>query len=299
MNTNVQGADPRSVHLQWFAEEGNPPEGSGKVAEAAGSFAARLIDKPGSAEGKEGTPPAQDAAPKGAGEESHKQTPSELPGYVAGFSKGLKADQKAMDYASKFKTLDDAIRAGMEAESKIGGMVGIPGKDATPEEKAAYLKKIGYDVPDKPEDYELTLDKRLEQDPAEIAEFKATAKALGLTKDQAKSLYLMTQEAALKDVIAYREAQAAAVRDVEASLHKQWGEEYPVQVENAQRALRAYGSKDLAQDIEEVGIGNKASFIQFLARIGKITREDSAAAKAGGQGGGEKSAAELLYPNQK
>jgi hypothetical protein len=66
-------------------------------------------------------------------------------------------DQKA--YQREIKRLeriaDPAGLYGMyrEAESKLtsGGLIKIPGKDATPEEVAAYHKALG--VPEKPEDY--------------------------------------------------------------------------------------------------------------------------------------------------
>jgi len=297
MNTTIQGADPRLVNLQWFADEGNPPADRGQGAEDAGSFVAGLTQEtPGSAEGNEGKPPAQEAAPKEAPKESPKQT-VELPGYAAGLTKDLKADPRAQGYVAKFKNMDEVIRAGMEAESKIGSMVSVPGKDAKPEERAAFFKKVGLEIPDNPDGYELEWDKRLEKDPEAEKEYRALAHQLGFTKDQAKRFHALTQEKAIAELTSYRESQAQAKKEVETALKKEYGDDYPSQVENVRRALRAYGSADLARDIEDTGIGNRASFIRLLASIGKITREDSAAARPGA-GGGEKNAADLFYPNQ-
>ena len=286
MNSETKGQDPNPIHLQWFAEEGNAPAES--KAEG-GSFVAALTQDAGS-------PATETQADKGAGQESKTQTAPQLPGFAAGLTKELKADQKVAGYVSRFKTMDEAIRAGLEAESKVGSMVAVPGKDATPEEKAAFYAKVGLDIPEKAEGYELELDKRLDQDKEQVIEFRNLAKDLGLSKAQAKEMFRLAQEKAFQELASYRETQAAAKVEVESTLKKEWGDDYPAQTENVRRALRAYGDRDLAEAIEDTGMGNKPAFIRLLAKIGKMTREDSASARSGAPGKADKTAAQILYP---
>lgn len=274
--------DPSRIHLQWFAEEGNGDEG-GALSE---------IVNDGSSEGD--AAPAKDAPKEGEGKAL--QTP-ELPGFAAGLTKTLKGNAKAVEFVQRFKGLDEAILHGMDLESRIGGMVAIPGKDATPEQRAAFLKAAGLDVPDKAEDYDLEPDKGVTQDPAQIKEYKALAKDLGLSKAQAKELYRRAQETAKKEMAGFSATVKAEREAAMASLKKDYGDDFPVQMDNIRRAMTAYVPKELVADISRSTLGSNPGFLKFLAKIGEMAREDSASTPPGDHKGG-RTAAEILYPKK-
>ena len=66
-------------------------------------------------------------------------------------------DAKILKRLERYGTLAEALKAGVEAQNKIGAMKSSerPGKDATPEELAAYREANG--VPESPDKYEFNL----------------------------------------------------------------------------------------------------------------------------------------------
>lgn len=67
-------------------------------------------------------------------------------------------DPKLLDRLGRYKSLNDALKAGIEAQNKLGERVKppvVPGKDASPEELKAYRE--ANQIPDKPEDYPIEL----------------------------------------------------------------------------------------------------------------------------------------------
>lgn len=66
-------------------------------------------------------------------------------------------DEKLLKRLSRYSTLDEALRAGVEAQNKIGSLKPVQAltKDSTPEEVAAYRKANG--VPETPDGYDINL----------------------------------------------------------------------------------------------------------------------------------------------
>lgn len=78
-----------------------------------------------------------------------------------------------------------------QQEKLLGGAIRIPGKDATPEERDAFLNKLGR--PETPDKYEFTVPKDLPEelpyDGEGAKEYGSKAHELGLTKTQAAGLH--------------------------------------------------------------------------------------------------------------
>lgn len=82
-------------------------------------------------------------------------------------------------------------KGALEGEKLIGSSIRVPGKDATQEERDAFLNKLGR--PEKAEGYEYTPPKELPEglpyDGEKANAFKALSHKLGLTKDQSAALH--------------------------------------------------------------------------------------------------------------
>lgn len=121
-------------------------------------------------------------------------------------------DEKVLKQLSRYGTLDEAIKAGLEASKKLSTTrsEAKPGKDATPEELAAYRAANG--IPESPDKYEVSLPDGLvvgEEDAPFMESFKTVAHEMNLTTEQVNKL--AATQLALKE----KEVQARAMRDLE------------------------------------------------------------------------------------
>jgi hypothetical protein len=206
-----------------------------------------------------------------------------------------------MAYASKHQSLDDALKASIELEEKIGSMVAIPGKDASEEERAAVLEKLGIkmpEVPKTPAEYKLTADPKMKVNDAEVEEYKALAHSLKLTQEQAQEMFKLAGERAIKAIEAHNAQTAEQRKTVEAELKKEWGDKYEEQRAIFARGLRAVPNSDqIIADAAATGMGNKASFVRLLHWVGTMSLEDRVGGGSGAGGVKDSDPAETLYPN--
>lgn len=237
------------------------------------------------------TPPAKDPPPADS-----TQAPADLPGWTTSTTKNLRADPRFTGWASKHKTLDEALLHSIELEEKAGKMVAVPDEKATEEERAAFYEKLG--VPKKPEEYKLELDPKLEVDKAQLEEYKTLAHKLRLTQPQANEFFKLASERAIQGIAAFREASEKAKVDTTNALKKEWGDRYEEERSVIARGLRALPEQSqLLKDAEETGMGNRLSFIKLLHKLGQVSLEDSATHRPG-QGQRRKSDAEVLYGSE-
>lgn len=181
----------------------------------------------------------------------------------------------------------------------------MPGKDATPEDWAAFYNQIGR--PETPEAYNLPVPEG--DDGAFAAEIAPMLHKNGVTTEQAKGLaadwnaYISKLQA---DADAAQAAQVAAMNvknTAEASaLQTEWGQAHPANMELARRAVQQFMPGDKAAPaiaaLESV-LGYKGT-IQFLHGIGKGLGEgDAAGMGSNNTGAAPKTLAERMYPNMK
>lgn len=134
--------------------ETKPADGKG----AAQKPAAKTGDKSSIATG--GDTEAEDAANEAAAakeakepstaEQWQKMREEIAKHYAAGDEKAYKKELKRLERVSDYKSVWGMYRE-LEGKFTSGGLVKIPGKDAKPEDVAAFHKALG--VPEKPEDY--------------------------------------------------------------------------------------------------------------------------------------------------
>lgn len=119
-------------------------------------------------------------------------------------------DEKVLKRLSRYGTLDEAIKAGIEAQNKIGSMSARPGKDASPEEMAAYRELNG--IPESADKYEFNLPDGIvlgEADKPYVDAFTKVAHEENLTPAQVNKLAAAHLEMREKDI------QARAIADHE------------------------------------------------------------------------------------
>lgn len=202
------------------------------------------------------------------------------------------------------------VEAGAETtpptEAEAPASPAVPGKDATPEEWAAFYAALG--KPETPDAYELPVP---EGDDGTFAkEVAPLLHKANLTGEQAKAL-----AEGWNELVAAKQAEQNAALEAEAKamhvenqrqhneLMKEWGQNADANMEYAARAIKQFvpGDKDqrlaVVAAVESV-MGYRGA-IEFFHGIGKGLGESDAAGIDAGNGGGQPlSLAERLYGKQ-
>ena len=200
---------------------------------------------------------------------------------------------------SKFDTL-------LKAEKS---MITIPGKDAKPEEVAAFYTKIGR--PETLDGYKITkpadLPEGVPYDPAIEAEFKKFAHAQNLTAAQAESLYGWYYGLVKNGHASEQERLERAQGDALDKLKTDWGAKFDGNKEIAIRAFKTFGNEETAalldKQIDGVKLGDHPAFIKWFHSIGTKIMDDKATfGNDGGAGGDtveaqERKRAEQMFPS--
>lgn len=186
-------------------------------------------------------------------------------------------DEQTRTFAQRFASPVDLATWALEQRRAAATSIRVPGKDAKPEDVAAFHKALG--VPETPDGYEIALPEGVELDDAGKARmdaFKAAMHAKGATP-AAVSAAFETYQAFVQQEMT---ARAEAIESARASQKKTWGPEYDRNVELAKRAVRTFGDAGLAQMLETnttdgVPLGEHPALIEAFAKIGRRMGEGS------------------------
>jgi len=187
--------------------------------------------------------------------------------------------EKMMTRMARYASPRAAIDAMISAQNKIsaGGLVKVPGKDATPEEIAQYRKDMG--VPEEAKGYDLTLGEGMvigDEDKELVGGFLEAAHAGNYTQQQVTdglNWYYQSQENAMA---ARHDADMVHKGQVEETLRSEWGQEY-----QANRNLMAnYLGGDFEEGIAELITGARLADGTPLANHPGIIRGFVAKARA-------------------
>jgi hypothetical protein len=209
------------------------------------------------------------------GNENGQQQGGELKGNTL----MTKADAKDGDNGA------DGQEAGKDADKDKG-----KGKD---NDKGGEADK----VPDKPEGYNFKFGKDTQIDKELLSSFQKTAHELGISRDKAQKLASFYEVNAAKAV----EQVAAAQQQALESAKAKWEEEiqkspnFAQEREHIQSALRQYGDAELYALLDQTNLGAHPKMWAFVAKVGKVLAEPGFHGKNSSK---EKSAAEVLYPDQ-
>lgn len=198
----------------------------------------------------------------------------------------------------------DGANPGAQPEATTEPAIKLPGKDATPDDWAAFYKSIG--APDSAEAYKLPVP---EGDDGVFAKQAAEwFKDSGVLPQQAEKLAGKWNEFVSAQIAESEKAEADRITALNAKniaekqdLTNEWGAKATENIEFAKRAAVQFFPKENAAGvisaIESV-LGYKAT-IQMLHNIGKGLGEHDATAGMGAQTGGQpaKSLAERMFKN--
>ena len=194
-------------------------------------------------------------------------------------------DPKVKEFSAKFTSPADAAAAALQFRQKLSNAINIPGKDATPEERADFNKKLG--IPESPDKYEFDVPDFIAA-PEQAPQVKEGLKPLldvlhkaGATPDVVKAGLAWYFE----DMKNAQEAQAKrgteALEKTEAELRKEWGNEFDPNVEFAKRAYGAVADPAFKEIVEQVNfqgrpLGSHPAFLKVFAKYGRMTNEGGA-----------------------
>lgn len=174
------------------------------------------------------------------------------------------------------------------ADAGKGAGAGEAGKDAKPaagtppDAKAAEAAKAAADkaaADDKASELVLKVPEGFKED-ASFSKFKELAKTHGLKAEGAQAivdLYAEAQKAQHAQMVSQREQQTKEWDQSVRSDKEFGGAKYDQTVQDARKALRAYGGAELAelkQMLQENPIGNWPPLVKLLARVGRAASED-------------------------
>jgi hypothetical protein len=153
-------------------------------------------------------------------------------------------------------------------------------------------------VPEKPEGYEVTFPEGTDVDQEMLTAYRAKAHELGLNQKQFQELAGLYAEKVADSYDRFQQAQFDSVD--KAGL--EWEEQlkarptYEADLKYATRALAQFGSKELNEYFDVSMAGSYPPVFDAFVKIGRALAEPEIHSGKGASA--EKTAAEVLYPNQ-
>ncbi len=200
-----------------------------------------------------GTPLAAD--PAAGGQETH-------------WGATLPEDLRGDPFVTKYKTVEEAIRGGINANKMIGNSVRFPDANATPEQKAEFDSRVRkhYGIPDKAEGYEISLPDipGVKFDEGALGNFKQLFLKHGISPAAAQELVVAHGEFTAQQRQATLQSFATGLQD----LKKEWGEAtFQRRVNLANAAIKEFGGDDAIQLLEDMGLSDRDVCHPMLFKI--------------------------------
>lgn len=257
------------------------PDGAGSGSTEGGTPATanaedQLTDAFTGGAGAEGGKPA-DKPDKGDTSSGGTRTGSgevKLAAWAEQLPTEIRGNPDAAAKLAKFAKVGDMAKAFLELEGKAANG-GIPGKDATAEETAAFWEKAGR--PKTADGYSFAKDKENNGSVFAEAAFKAN-----LTAAQADAMFKILNEggAAMKQAFALERARQ--MKETAAALMTEYGSKYQEKMELLTRGLAAAGP-NVGSLIRQAGLSGNPEIIKAFIAFGEMTAESGAA--RGGKAG--------------
>jgi len=150
-----------------------------------------------------------------------------------------------------------------------------------------------------PEKYaDFTLPEGAVPDTATMDQFKALAKAKGLSQEAAQELVSFNSNIATKNSEASAAAYTKTVEGWKSETIAFLGVDHAKELAFASKALDKVGTPKLRALLDETGLGNHPEVVSMLIKAGKLVSEGNLVeGKNGDQS--KKTAAEIIYPTKK
>lgn len=196
----------------------------------------------------------------------------------------LPDDLKSSPVLGKYKSPEDAFRANISLEKRLGDQASyIPKPNWEDREKIGdYFKSIGR--PEKADDYDLgAAPEGVEIDDGMKSKLMAAFHAEGLHPTQAKGIF-QSLLAAHSDERKQAEADATRFKqEQEQVLRTEWGGSFSEKMALVGRAAEFGWGKDTLEVLKRTGLLDDAEFVKGLAKIGETMTEHKI--DLAGQGG--------------
>lgn len=182
----------------------------------------------------------------------------------------LPEDLREHKSLSKFDSVAALAKGYVNAESRMGNSARIPSEESSPEDWAAFYKKVGR--PDKAQEYQLA---GRDKAPEEDAEFFANLSLENnLTKPQAQKMWEK-----IADVTAVRiqQAQDQLVADREGkrrALQEKWGDDFHAKAHLATKVAKRFGGDELMSLMRRTRLGDEPEVLEAFAAVGAVLSED-------------------------
>lgn len=186
---------------------------------------------------------------------------SETPEWLA--APEIEQDTREWLQKSGVKSVDELAKKSHEQAKLLGNAIRMPGKDATEEEKSAYLNKLGR--PETADGYKFKvpedLPEALPYDGEAAAEFKAMAHSIGLNQEQAAALHDKFISDRVKDyntqaeqqVVKFGETAKAETEKLVKLLGPLNGPTARTHLEFADRFVNTAGGPEAWAELERIG----------------------------------------------
>lgn len=192
-----------------------------------------------------------------------------------------------------YKGVDGLVKSHAHLQKMLGGnektLLRMPQDPADEKAWSEFYTKLGR--PESPDSYAFDAPEGVELDKLGLSEdamkeLREVAHKNGITGTQATELFQWFARTQHNAMTQSEEQLNHAIQDAEKKLKSEWGNAYDDNVSAMQRALREWGSDELAQVLDQTGLGNHPALANVLAEAGKLLREDTTAVSGGGGQGG-------------
>ena len=203
------------------------------------------------------------------------------------------------DKDREYKTLTDYVK-GTQSARQLAASKGIPipGKDATPEQKAVFQAEVLKHFPDLPmapesaDKYEIPMfkDSGLPEDRQK--DITKAFHAAGLSNKAAASVMDIYADQVAKDVAVAQAQIAEQAKTTEAELKMEWGSQYGDRVAGIERITGKY--PELMAVAKQVGLDSRKDFRMLMDEVARSVSEDHAGQGGAGDGAGLDSQIETM-----
>ncbi len=169
----------------------------------------------------------------------------------------------------------------IESQKEISGRVRLPGKDAKPEERAAFDKRLieaGLKAAplEKPEDYGIARPEKLPEglgwNDEWAGEFAKTLHKHVASKELAADLLALHE----KVMLGTQEGLKGSMDEGFSALKREFGDKYEQRMAQAERVSKAiFKTPEEVAFFEALGLGNHPAFLSIMMRIAPLIEQDS------------------------
>lgn len=195
-----------------------------------------------------------------------------------GWRAALPDEFKEHEFVKTFQKPGDFVKTALEIKNerdtlktRVDGAIFKPGENASPEERAAYLKALG--VPDKPEGYEFSVPEGVPNDKAEAEFLRKLAHESGLPKEAGERFAAAYFDRMKSNLGAIRQQIETRRTEAVNALKGEWKDAYDAKLDAAKLAVRKIGGDDFVQWLNKTGVGDDPVMIRTWAKIGEALSE--------------------------